>query len=1452
MICNRNTKFSRKISKYIVASQESIVEHRPTLMNLKKRNIPFLPILEINMVTNIIYPWKRYWCLREGSMNLSDGGYLSDPDATYGNIYNKDVVDFETISKKPCLVLLGEPGIGKTSSMQLEKISIERKIESEGNKILWLDLRSYGDEKRLVEKLFHNKLFQELQRSDYILHVFLDSLDECLLRIDTLASLLIEEFKEFPTGKLRLRIACRTKEWPNSLESSLHTLWGKNDVGVYELAFLRKKDVIEAANLNNIGSNMFLKEIDDKEVVPLAIKPITLNFLLNIFKKTGKFPKTKNELYIAGCELLCEEPNEGRRDVGRVSQFNPKQLLAVASRIAAVTTFSNKFAVWTSIDMGDVPLEDVTISELLGSHEKVITDEIKVDKKSIEEALKTGLFTSRGSNRMGWAHQTYAEFLAAHYIITHDVPFDKQKNLIFHSVDPQSKLIPQLYEVSSWLSTMSSDVFNEIVKKNPEVLLRSDLRASEEKYKDKLVIKLLDSFEKEEIYDVSGNISNNYEKLSYNGLSERLRPYIIDKNKNIYSRRASIKIAEACDIRNLQNDILSIVLETDQDYHLRTTSIFYIAQVGDSITKNRLKPLITSDNFDDKDDELKGYALDALWPNNITAEELFDVLGPPKRDNFFGAYNSFISFNLVKNLKICDLPVALRWVTKQAERHRLNHSIEKLVYSIMYKAWENLESNRIIEPFTHAVIARLKCYDDFNYHSISEKFSLRDKVIKDDSKRRKVIKKIIDILPDTKKVIQLASSHLNPFVLNKDVIWMIDQINISDSKEKQLILASLIEYNFDIHDFEQVNKILECCMQNIILAEQLKHFIEPIALGSPQAKALKERHEKYKSITDRDKNNPSLDPPPRVIIEKYLKECESGKIESWWLLNYEMTLKEDSRYYGDEREYDLTKLPGWEAADEKTKLRIITSAKEYVLKQDCKKGEWLGKNIFCRPAVAGYRALLLILKFEPEFINELTEKIWNQWAPIVLECFSDSDLEDEKLGNRLLFLAYKNSPKEIINTLNIIIDKENRENNHIWITTKIKELWDNKIEEALLVKLKSGTLKPEAFGILIGELLEHDVPEAREIALTIVTDYSTGMDDKAIVVTKQIMIHAKDSEWETIWPIIKKYPDFGRAVVEGYSHFNRNFQGILDLLSEVELSELFIWLVQQYPLNENNKEGRKRFVSPSDSASYLKDHVLSRLTTMGTYRACEEIRRIMQHFTEMRWLNYNLLEGLENARRKTWTPLTPMDLIKLINIPENQMIQNGDQLLDVLLDSLGKLEKEFQGETPSAIDLWNNVKGKYTPKDEGAFSNYIKRYLDKDIAERGIIVNREVEIRRGEGTGKGERTDIHINAITKKTINDSYDKITVIIEAKGCWHKELDTNMNDQLLERYLKDNQCNHGLYLIGWFNCVQWDDEDYRKSDSPKMSLSDFRLKFKKQADELSVNGDKIKSFVLNCSLR
>ena len=85
-------------------------------------------------------------------------------------------------------------------------------------------------------------------------------------------------------------------------------------------------------------------------------------------------------------------------------------------------------------------------------------ENFEIDRKVIEEVLDTGLFSSRGLNRMGWAHQTYAEFLAAWYLFHHEVPMTKINTLILSSQEPDRKLIPQLHETAAWLASMRLDV----------------------------------------------------------------------------------------------------------------------------------------------------------------------------------------------------------------------------------------------------------------------------------------------------------------------------------------------------------------------------------------------------------------------------------------------------------------------------------------------------------------------------------------------------------------------------------------------------------------------------------------------------------------------------------------------------------------------------------------------------------------------------------------------------------------------------------------------------------------------------------------------------------------------------------------------------------------------------------------------------------------------------------
>jgi hypothetical protein len=77
------------------------------------------------------------------------------------------------------------------------------------------------------------------------------------------------------------------------------------------------------------------------------------------------------------------------------------------------------------------------------------------------------------------------------------------------------------------------------------------------------------------------------------------------------------------------------------------------------------------------------------------------------------------------------------------------------------------------------------------------------------------------------------------------------------------------------------------------------------------------------------------------------------------------------------------------------------------------------------------------------------------------------------------------------------------------------------------------------------------------------------------------------------------------------------------------------------------------------------------------------------------------------------------------------------------------------------------------------------------------------------------------------------------------------TAMKGQLVDRYLKDNVCPNGLYVIAWFMCDQWDAKDYRKKDTPEMTVREAQTHFARQAVELSDRSLKIRAFVMNAAL-
>ena len=140
----------------------------------------------------------------------------------------------------------------------------------------------------------------------------MDSLDESLLRIPTINEVLKTELRDLDTNRLRLRIACRTADWPVGLEANLRELWGADNIGVYELVPLRKNDVRVAAAAIGVDGDEFLAEVRRLRIASFANRPVTLRFLLNTFQKTATLPTRRIELYGEGCLCLAEEASESR------------------------------------------------------------------------------------------------------------------------------------------------------------------------------------------------------------------------------------------------------------------------------------------------------------------------------------------------------------------------------------------------------------------------------------------------------------------------------------------------------------------------------------------------------------------------------------------------------------------------------------------------------------------------------------------------------------------------------------------------------------------------------------------------------------------------------------------------------------------------------------------------------------------------------------------------------------------------------------------------------------------------------------------------------------------------------------------------------------------------------------------------------------------------------------
>jgi hypothetical protein len=1401
------------------------------------------------------YPWPRFWVPRDGTIDLSDAGFLRDP--TDWPAGPRGPAPLAALQDWRALVLLGEPGIGKSTALREEADRVAS-LPADANLVyLYVDLRAFSSESLLYQRVFESDKFVAWKNGNSHLFLHLDSLDEALLRIDSIANLLAAELPGTPTERMSLRIACRTAVWPaDTLGSALTSIWGEAS-GTFELAPLRRRDLFTTLEAHDIAVEGFMRTLFAAQAVPFAIKPLTLKMLLTIYQKRGNLPHSSIDLYKQGCLALCEERNKSRRDTGRRGNLNAGQRMRLAGRIAAATILGNRFAVWTGPEI-DRPSDDISVSALAGHREEGEFATFNATDDDVREVLDSGLFSSRGESRMGWAHQAYGEFLAALYLFERGVPAKTTLKALLH---PAGGLIPQLSGVAAWAASLSGELRAALIAEEPLTLLRGDLSGWSADDRKSLVKSLLDSIELKRVTDSPFSNAEAYAKLNHPGLVAELRPIITNRQLGATTRSFALVIVEKCRLTELKPELLQVALNTTDDPIVRAGAVSALTYCGDASVPPLIRPLAAGNGGADPNDEIKGNALELLWPDYITAAELFPLL-TPSVDNYFGAY-AFFQMALPNTLKTVDLLPALEWATRLIAQSGLTGGFhgKRLADAIMFKAWQVFERRELTRPFLEHIAVRLHKHGGLcrgTDHDAQKAFI--SGLHNDANRRRMFLRALCTGALDRFE----AYSYRRVGLLDEtDLEWLLSIAPGGSEPAPDLnldTLYNLIECAFVVENVTHFEALYAAAERWPALRARYASWFDGIRLDSPEVAQFRTQQEQLRALKN-DRPPPLVTDLSNQILTR-LAEAEAGRWQAWWQLTYYLMLTPESRGFGNELDYFITAMPGWDVADEMLRARIVAGAELYLAAAETSIDAWLGHQPMpvYRNDVAGVRAFILLRQVSPEGYDRIADGTWRRWAPVIVGLPRATGIDKSPEIAQVLTDALRHASGEFVAAVRTIIRLERERirapgatptpGTPFFILNDLDGCWHSAVlKDAIYDELGRADNTPAEYAALLDTLLEAGVEPALDHALGLLAESGPSTRARSIAIADVLLRRAAVRSWPALRAAITSDDDFAREVLlHVASHFSFKTPFYTEM-NERDLADLYVLTARLFPRNDDSEQATG-FIETWESIGYVRDGIPRYLAELGTNAAIVALSDLIAGHPELSNLTYELSLAERTMRIATWSPLSPKEVLALADQPNLQLVTSPADLCQVLVGALEKFNAALHGAQTPVRDLWDRQRGKdiFRPIDENALSDVIVRFLRAELGSAGIFANREVEISRAPGAPVGQRTDVLVNAVRRQPDGEQFDPIAAVIETKGCWNSELFTALEEQLFRDYMIRLRAQAGIYLVGWFDTEKWDPEDSRRGRVPKITMVEAKQRLDRQAAALP-EGFVVRPVVLEC---
>lgn len=1411
---------------------------------------------------------RRFWVAQGTEYAVSDGGFLSDPDQELGSAMNQGLATLESIRTQNCAVLLGESGMGKSTALDLT-YGTEARSSSGNVTTRRIDLGFVDSSQSLHDALTEN---DAPLAADGILELVFDSLDLCPMNyaVDAIAHELGKNKAVLP--HLRLRIACHSSYWPPHADETLARLFGSKNA-VYELCPLRRVDVERIAETQLEDSEAFVRDVCRRGLVPLAGRPVTLGFLLQEYQDgAASFGATSPvQLYDRGMDKLAGTDNPRRNEGPLGTPVGVDVRRAVAERLGALSALTGR----RRLRLRPRQLPSETDQGVLSYEDAIASLSRGIDLHGFEPDVAfratldcTAFFAASIPGCVTWAHGSYADFLAASYLVRRGVNSTKTLELLLVA-NTQGKIVGQLRPLAEWLTAMSDEFRGILIRENPALVMEKDSAPllSEAK-KRELIRALLEQHSKPDVLYVDPALTDKLAGLEYPGICEQLRGYLTDADLPLPTRELAVLCVREMRLRDLGDSCLQIALDTAEQDSLRESAVEAAAVSGTPETRQRLRPLIVpSERLGHESQDVYAAAAKVLWKESLTTQELFDSL-PLPRESMLGQYEYFLDFTLGPSLAEADLPYALGWVSRLNEAWLDSYGTHSLVDTIVLKAWQMASSapgEFPLEQFAAAYwnLASKRDSAFLEHHGLADHEVLLQGPVEARSQVALLVLSGSGYADNAPFVVALCST---PLLDASDFEWVLDIVRASESQDERRALAELAWYIFRRDSLSHILVLLDHD-ETAEIHDRFKELIDPVRVDSDEATRMRADYESAQKFESRraDEETRRRQREAKLPTSGTIRQLaaailsDSGKptFQRWYSF-YVAVSAASSQRFPYNRPLDMVQLSAWGSLDTNTKNAALKCALAYLHDVEPVVEKAVASDTWTYGTIYGLPCIVLVAR--QYGLSALSDALIDRWLPALLAYpVGWEETESKRVAEICMSLATR-CPRAIVQTARLILENYAlSQNPSEGVLQRLEIVWSDDVCQLVLDALRNPGVGMSLLSWCIRALCAKGVPQVRAISLDMVRaalqEGSTPETTDKAAVAALSLAQACPDWWDLLWESLSQNASLGKGFVQRMSSSHHGLTpSAVEGLSEDQIATFYSWIVDSFPEISKPMELGAHWMSPVEQVQDLANALLIRLQKGTGFASVEALRRIRDHYPERPWLRRVVAECEDKYYVMTWSPPSVDELTVLLDEPSTRYVNDERELLHVLEEQLQVLQQRLRGETPAYWELWNEWKqvgkkqvGKtlWRPKEETRVSDWVKEALELALARGHVVINREVEIRRSAGPkAPGQNTDIHVVATREAAPN-----VEVIIEVKGCWSESLLTDMKDQLAHRYLADNACYTGIYLVAWFNWTGWDGGDSRRRGVAfRHSRAQLEELLSRQAEEVSAEGYAVVSRLLD----